>query len=403
MNIDFQKQLCKQGLAKFSEYIKLLLYKENENIFDILDFNDDSIYLNPLFFSYFNGEKNKQDLQSIIFSYQKENISIKSIELTTDEFGRIYLPTIGWFQTKLANETLNFEKENLVLKKNDSIINYNFENIEMIDGTTVEILKYPISLLKKSYYNVDNEIIEVEIEKITRIQLNNITRAYNIIKNNAPEHFELIEMCNSKSVIFNVDTYQRNSFADVAAHGVGFYNAYQKEYDEVFFIDDIAHQTGHVIFSNMIFEIEDFLKIEKETILEEIKQPDGSVIENRNLHIVFHALYTYYTTFICLDACMSNNVFKGRQKHETLGRICFYLTKCHKDLLLIDNPISSSEESKRIFTEKGLLIYKMVKNKWIEMYEKWFDVIEHFNLKNQLYNFSYSRFIKLNPLNENIY
>ena len=90
--------------------------------------------------------------------------------------------------------------------------------------------------------------------------------------------------------------------------------------------------------------------------------PNGDLIENRDLHVIYHALYTYYTSFTCLDACLQNNAFVGKQKHEAMGRIAFYINKCYADLMLIDNPLKSEEKSKEYFTERGLAIYKELKN-----------------------------------------
>jgi DNA gyrase inhibitor GyrI len=81
-----------------------------------------------------------------------------------------------------------------------------------------------------------------------------------------------------------------------------------------------------------------------------------------------------------------------------LGRISFYINKCYRDLLLIDNPINSEIKSSEYFTEMGLQIYSELKNKWKEMYRKWFEVTKHYDMSNQPYNFTYSNFAELNPL-----
>ena len=57
---------------------------------------------------------------------------------------------------------------------------------------------------------------------------------------------------------------------------------------------------GHVIFNTVTYDITKFLKISSTTILETINLPNGIPVEKRSIPIIFHALYTYYTTFICL-------------------------------------------------------------------------------------------------------
>ena len=65
--------------------------------------------------------------------------------------------------------------------------------------------------------------------------------------------------------MFRTDPKNTNSFATIKAHGMAFFNVYQDEYDEVFFVDDIAHQTGHIIFNVMIYESNRFFKKDKNT------------------------------------------------------------------------------------------------------------------------------------------
>jgi hypothetical protein len=64
------KLFLDNGLAQLIQNIKILLYKQDENIFEILDFENDKIYIEPLLFAYFNNfETNKQKLESVVFCY----------------------------------------------------------------------------------------------------------------------------------------------------------------------------------------------------------------------------------------------------------------------------------------------------------------------------------------------
>jgi hypothetical protein len=394
---EISKPYLIEGYSSIINDMKILLYKRDENIFEILDFENDEIYKDPLLFAFFyNKIKFKQSLDSLILGYTSKK---NSGEVISDEYGRIYIPNIGWFLTDYKNQSFVFDKVESKLLKNNEDIKFVFERIEFINNTNIEILKYQIPLLKSFYFNTDGAFLDVEIENITKKHLKTITNAYNLIKKNIPSHFELIEKYAPKCVIFNFDTYERNSFAALLAYGIGFYNAYQDDYDEVFFIDDIAHQTGHIIFDTMIFKDQKYLKVKKETIIETLEMPDGTFVEKRDLHIIFHALYTYYTSFICLDKCIDNGEFNNKQLHEAMGRISFYINKCYKDLLLIDSPIKSFEKANHFFTNDGMIIYTELKNKWFEMYNKWFEKIKHFDMSNQPYNFTYSKFLELNPLN----
>ncbi|WP_430429566.1 hypothetical protein [Maribacter litoralis] len=382
--------------------IRLLLFKKNPKIFELIDFDNQEIYKEPLLYAFFTSQNDDSILDQILVAYKKNKNQVARV--ITDEKGRLYFPNIGWFVTKLKKTPMIFYKESFCLKneQNQENIEFQFEGLSYINGTKIELLKYPISLLKQFYFNVEGKEINVEITEITKAHYQNVTKAYNILKKYVPDQFDLIEKYAGKCVIFNVDTYQRNSFAHISAQGIGFYNAYQKDYNEVFFVDDIAHQTGHVILNTITYNSEFFFKVDKNTIIDKIQQPDGTVVENRDLLIVFHALYTYYTSFICLNACLINNVFLKQKKHEVLGRMAFYINKCYFDLLLIDNPLNSEINAKRYMTENGLEVLRVIKNKWFEMSEKWSPITQDFNMTNQPYNFTYSKFAELNPLDETV-
>lgn len=373
--------------------IRILLYKKDKNIFEILDFENDEIYREPLLFAFFNNKiKTIQNVESLIFGYTSKDLLFT---VFSDEFGRVYLPKIGWLHTKHKEESFLYDKKKSNLLKNDQIIDFEFEKLKIIENTNIELIKYSIPLLKQCYFNTDLKRVDVEIENISKKHLNNVVKAYNLIKKYVPEQFKLIEKYAPKCVIFDVDTYQRNSFATFSAHGIGFYNAYQQDYDEVFFVDDIAHQTGHVILNTLTFDTHKFFKIDKDLVL---KTLEGPFVEKRSIYIVFHALYTYYTSFICLNNCLENDAFEGRQKHEAIGRIVFYINKCYSDLLLIESDINSDIVSNDYFTNEGFSIYKEIKNKWKEMYNKWFKEVKTLKLDNQPYNFTYEKFIELNPI-----
>lgn len=388
------KTFLENSYTSLTQNLKILLYKQNNKIFEILDFENDKLFYEPLLFSYFNDKENyiKYINNILFYKYNESN----KLEIYSDEFGRVYLSNLGWLLTNYPNEAFYFNKKDLFLKNKN--IDYRFEEIKIIEGTKIELLQYEIPLLRHCFFDVTNKLISVEIENISREKIESLTKAYKLIKMYAPEQFELIEKYAPKCLVFKVDTFLRNSFAAMSAQGIGFYNSYQDDYDEIFFVDDIAHQTGHVIFNLLIYNENLFFKINKKTIIESFTMADGSITENRDLEVIFHALYTYYTSFICLDACMDSKTLTSRQEHEALGRISFYINKCYRDLLLIDNPVSSQEKSNEYFTNEGLLIYDEIKNKWIEIYKKWNHLVNHFDMSNQPYNFTYSEFIKLNPL-----
>ena len=384
--IQLIKKLSEQGDYKLTETIKLLLYKKNENIFENLDFENEVIYREPFLYTYFNTDDSVK-LNSLLFEFLEN----RTIEMKTDNNGRFYIPWKGWFTTGLIEKEIILTKPDYNVFHNNQKVACFIENINYVNDTNIEILKYPLSFLEPFFTDVESNVVEVEIENITRLQENNLVKAYHIIKKYNPFFFELIERYAFKCVIFNTDFINKNSFAHPSIHGAVFYNAYQEDYDEIFFIDDISHQSAHVILTTLLFSNDDFFKIAKETCLQEVLTGKNiDIIENRTLEIVYHALFTYYFIFDNLDKVFTSASLSQRQRNEIIGRISLYILKCQNDFFLLD---SLFDDLKDIFHEDALTIYYEMKKKFLETKNKYSD---EFDFMDHPYNFTYKKFIEKN-------
>lgn len=385
------ERLASEGNQKMLEAIKFLLYNDNGDIFKIIDFENDSIYKEPFLFTYFNVEE-FTNLDSVLFPY----CDTQDLKLKTDAYGRFYIPQKGWFTTNCISEEITIRKPHYEVFLNGDKIESVYEGVEYLDGTKIELLKYPLPFLEPLFTDADSQVVSVEISTVTQQQRRNLAKAYQFIKKYNPECFELLERFAFKCVVFNTDFMNKNSFSHKYAHGLTFYNSYQEDYDEIFFIDDISHQSAHVILTNILFENDNFFKIDKETSLQELligKNID--VVETRTLEVVVHALFTYYFIFDNLDKLYSNVKLNPRQEHEVLGRISIYILKCQNDLLLLEHLFGKDEN---IFYEYGMLIFTEMKNKLLEMKNKYKEFYQSYDFKDHPYNFTYKKFAEKNPI-----
>jgi hypothetical protein len=399
MDINKLQKFCLEGREKWNEYIKLLLYKYDDSIFDKIDFNDDGIYYNPLLFAFFSYNKEEtnsnQILQTLLFSSftKKPNLNLTSKEKV------IYLPNIGWL--KKGNDEL--ESINLEF----SMVN-DIENLQIINNTNIELLKYPIDLLDQCYG--DNTI---EISEITEFQTKNITKAYDIIKSSIPKYFNLINQFCPKNVIYKADTNKVNSFAHISVLGIAFFNAFQESYDEVFFIEDIAHQTGHVLLYTILCDKKQFFLIDDEnTFIQDYSNGFKNDSDKRTVEIWLHALFTGYLIFTYLDASIEAKVFNKHQEYEAHGRLLFYIYKIHRDLSLFCNPKQEDKlfnliDSDRFFeidlsntilTNDGMFLFNGIQNKWNEMFSKYYPKLNHLKLNGQTRTFNFEIFLEINPI-----
>lgn len=368
-------------LIQFVEIIKTLVYKQSPGIIENVDYENDDVFLEPLLFSYFNGKKDnlfpKEALEEILQGYFIKNKKIK-LKYSFNKNGIAYVPKVGYF------------------KKGDLLP---FDDIKLILNTGIELIKHEIIHLKYVFRDLNENSIDENLIEISST-LNNqfikkLENAFSYIKKYCPDHYKLIEQCCKKVVLFKTNPENTNSFATIKAHGIAFFNVYQEDYDEVFFVDDIAHQTGHIILTTLTFIRKDYFLIDENL---DIKSIVNNPKEYRSFYILFHALYTYYTTLLCLDNCIESNCFNPKQNHETKARIGFYLIKYNSDLRKLYKLANYYGGFAKILSKNAIPVFKTVNNKYLNMEEKWRNVVKKFNYDNQPYNFTYKKFTKLNPL-----
>jgi len=116
----------------------------------------------------------------------------------------------------------------------------------------------------------------------------------------------------------------------------------------------------------------------------------------RDIEVLLHALYTYYTTFVCLSDCVTEGLFKNKQKHEAIARIGFYLIKCKIDLFFFDKIIHCHGKIENTFNKQGIELYQNIQNEYQDIKNRYSNIVKNYNYKNQPYNFDYDKFIELN-------
>ncbi len=369
----------KMNLQPLADTMKLLVYKEDNVIFQKLDFEDNATFLEPMLFAYFNNnysniEQKKGCLKEILQGYfvRPEEIQLKYL-YNNDKIA--YLPNLGYY--------------NKLSKK--------IAEIEYLASTQIELLKHKSPLLYNVFRNskeipIDSKLIELNKTLLDKYN-SPLNKAVQFIKKSSPEHFKLIESCCKKIVLFKTNPNNTNSFATLKAQGIAFLNTYQEDYDEVFFVDDIAHQTGHVIMFAFWFKKLDHFIIDLDTSLSPILQNQK---EYRSFYVLFHALYTYYATILCLDNCIESNFFNSKQELEATARIGFYLRKYKYDLVCFEKVCKHFSGIENVIREPSINLYGIIKEKYFKMASKYDEKIKNHDYTNQPYNFTFRNFMEIN-------
>ncbi|SIQ80740.1 hypothetical protein SAMN05880574_12628 [Chryseobacterium sp. RU37D] len=361
--------------------LKVLLYQRHENIFDRIDFEDDRIYQEPLLYAYIT-QSDDFWLDSIIFGYEKNRN--KKIEVFSNKKGIVYIPNIGYFHTDEKNQKLFLEVVNgtfLIKNQKDEKIVFHFESLLFLEEG-IELVKTQHPLFEVLFRNNNDDIVEVEIDKVYDKHIEHFNTALKIIKENYSEYFNLLKKSIKKVLIYDGEPY---SFAALQAHNMIFLNAHIGN-DEVFFLDHILHEGAHVIFNTLTYNSKmNLFKVPFKTAMSEITNDKA---DHGELYGRFHGMFTQSNINPCMEICIDNNVFKGEQHHELLGRFSSNMKRFRAGIEKFNIP--------NLYNEEGELWYQFFTERYQNLYNRKKDLIDSFDVSNQPYVFSYNIFKESN-------
>lgn len=388
--IGFVEENVALGSDELAYVTKRLLYKRREDLFDKLDFYDHDIFLEPLLFAYFTGSQSDFELDQILFGYINGKIRPNEIDVYADSRGIVYLPAIGYLRTSEKNQTLRlkFNKQTncFSLRRYGEPVNFNFEEIFRLKGTAIELCRSEPLLLDRFFTDPKGNATTVDVETAVSGHAGHIELALEIIQTCCPNYYACILAATKKIIVYTGE--HPHSFANIGAHGIAFLNA-RSECDEVFFVEDIIHQCGHVIFNAITVNKSEYIRIDPMTPLSTFNPNldyDGAV------YGAFHGLFTQTNINECLNTIYERNVFSGRKKHELQGRISDDMKRFRTALAFLDH--------KEIYTDKGWELYKAFRESYARIFKKRRELIQRLDTSNQPYIFSYEKFSKENPLGE---
>jgi hypothetical protein len=375
VQFELSQDIIQLHQAELTDTIKQALYEKDSSIFEKLDFENDLIFLEPSLFCYFLSaidRSKKIPLYQSVYGYMEESLRPQELLLKSDLFGLINLPNMGYIKTQPLLD-INFKSTEIVFQ----IIPNDF-----IDNSQIRICKHPTDELGLKADILFDEPIEQTLTKNKAA----LTDACLFLQSNLPEFWQVIESVTREFVLFS--SPNQNSFAGISHHGTAYFNTEKKIQTCVFYIDDISHQCGHIIFNTLTLDVESYLRVPKNhPIREFVKNKD----DNRNVYGAFHGLFTY----TCILYSMDRILEKGDDPlmvSEALGRIGFYLNKFKIDLVNLDNP--------KILTDEGMSFHTQFQASYEYIYAKYNRQIVGFDYSNQPYTFQYDLFKKVNGISK---
>jgi hypothetical protein len=389
------------GQGKLADAIKTLVYQNSPDYFELLDFNNDFIFLEPLLFAWFNQPtKGSLPLEQLLIGYIEENIRPKKTAVHTDKQGILYIPSIGYFKTSVPDTDLTLiwdpASRSFSLTSPKGPVPFSFEPLLFIPNSRIEILLYDHPLHQPIFSGSQQSIMDMEengargaeppeVETITRFQIGNLKQAWNTLAVACPYQFNDISAVARRVVIFSCSSLW--SFATVSAHGTAFFSCTPAD-GELFFIAELAHQFGHNVLNASLADKEDYFKVNPDEIF--VSSWTGNMKDGRNLFSAFHGLYTTTKVAEALDACLTKDVFpKDIDKHELIGRIADNKRRYKTGLEKADHS--------KLLTEAGMEMYREMDNLCGSIYEERKELIANLKVSNQPFVFNYPQYVSENP------
>jgi hypothetical protein len=370
---------------QLADDMRALVHRAAPDLIERLDFDDDDTFLEPLLFAYFSNPTPPMALDQILFGYLPPTSWPFEITVRTDAQGAVELPRMGRLRTHVADGQLQLRRTSdgsLLLSRDGVTIGHVVEPVRNIPGTAIELCEPDHPLLARLF--VDDQGHPASVERVSNEaeRIDQLGRAWSLLARHAPDYHEQMLMVTRRVCVYR--GAQPFSFAAMAAHGIAFLNT-PAEADEAFFIEDLVHQCGHMVFSALTLHDNHLLAVAPDLPLREIT---GHPLETRSVFEALHGVFTETRMNECLDACCDAPHWSAAQRHELLGRFALILTRFGVDLKNLARD--------GLFEQQGRELIAWSAGVYSRVAQKRYSLLASLDISNQPYAFSLERFLERN-------
>ncbi len=152
---DFTNREILNGLAHLADRMKIHVHNENNSLFELLEFQDDTVFLEPLLFAHFFSKTfNKpinSSLDEILVGYIKPAfLKNRTFRCFVNEEGVLYIPNYGHLLIPIKNSFIELSfnsQQQVVISYQGNQIDYSFEEVIKLGDTNIEICICSIRVL----------------------------------------------------------------------------------------------------------------------------------------------------------------------------------------------------------------------------------------------------------------
>jgi hypothetical protein len=381
-----EEDLLAANQAELSDTIRVLLYQQAPDLLEKLDYDDDASFLDPGLFYYFladEGTKKAPALAQTLYGYLPLANRPASQAVQADETGLVYLPRLGYFNiTPNAHAQLEWDAATQSLTLLDpagGALSLPLQPEVQLPGSAIRLAQHNTDLL--THYS-DAQLPEPVQASAARNQAA-LFDAAALLEQHLPALWRVWGLAVREVVLFN--SAKQLSLAIITYHGTVFLNVGTGLNSPVFFLDDLAHQGGHVVFNALTLQTDDFLNVPKQTPL---NQYTHAKHDERTVYGAFHGLFTYTSILHCLDYCLRHELLAADYRAEALARLGFYTRKFRRDV--------TSFPAQVILTAEGLRYWAMFASGLASIEQHYQGYLATADYSNQPYLFNYALFCSLN-------
>lgn len=389
LQIDYFNELLLKGNEEFEFIFRTLLSTDHEEIYTLIEDNSDA-FIEPLLCSYYNPKLTQAlPIEQLLIGYvsDKEKIRDRKFNVKSNRDGIIYIPRLGYFYTNKPDEGFmlmyNSSSSYIIFDADEKeLSDITFEPVTYINDSNIEICKATNSVITQFF---EDGAEDIKIGESAEHYLTPLSNALDLIKTNFPFYYEWLNSTVRGIVLFN--STQRNSFASIFIKGTAFINVKNQVPNETFFLEEITHQCGHVLFYPMSINKEELFNCDYS-----LPMSTFSGIENddRDVLNAFYAFFPQYFGDALFDMTLDRNLVADKDLlAELMGRFSFRMYKYGLGVKQFDR-------FEHVLSEEGKDMFNIFKKGYHEIYDKRKPDFDKIDVSKQVYTFDLELFKKEN-------
>lgn len=378
-----------EGLKFYSNLGRKITHGFSPDIFEMLNPEDDDCFLEPSLFACFNQDNPEEFIPSVLAAKilnSEDNFHFRAYSNTS---GQVVFPDLCMLDNFAPN---TWHSITLVKDKDEDKVGV--IGVDEKDIRHLHPVKYDSSLLMTCrhalfdnlYWDRDGKICPSEQARLCHEDvISTFDKACRVLPVCNRHLYSAILQC-CKGVIAT-RAEKINSFASETAQGIAFLNMESKdEASLIFFLEEMSHQCGHVIFS---FLTADRSFLFKDDPHQKISDFTGNLWDKRDIYTIFHGVFTELAICETLSTAIENiSVFTDQEQVELAGRLGYIVQRMRLDgsyLSAIDNLTQSGQDFKAY-------LLTCVDEALKDLYPP----VRDMDFSNQPYNFCFPAFIQKN-------